>query len=133
MAYEKVGTFLWEKQVNRFKIAAVAGAAALSLLAGQVLAHARLVSATPATGATVAAPRAISLTFSEQMVPAFSGFDLANARGTVIPVQTQVSKDGKTLNGSPRAALAAGAYTVNWRVASADGHRMTGSTTFVVR
>ena len=30
-------------------------------------------------------------------------------------------------------ALAAGAYTVNWRVASPDGHRMTGSTTFIVR
>jgi methionine-rich copper-binding protein CopC len=120
--------------VNRFKIATLAGAvAALSVFAGQADAHARLVSATPATGATVAAPRSISLTFSERMAPAFSGFDVANAQGTVIPVQARVSKDGKTLSGAPRTALAAGAYTVNWRVASPDGHRMTGSTTFIVR
>ena len=128
------GRFLKETHVNRFKIATLAGAvAALSVFAGQADAHARLVSATPATGATVAAPRTISLTFSERMAPAFSGFDLANAQGTVIPVQARVSKDGKTLSGSPRSALAAGAYTVNWRVASPDGHRMTGSTTFIVR
>ncbi len=120
--------------MNRFKIATLAGAAAaLSLLTGQAQAHARLVAATPTTGSTVAAPRTISLTFSERMVPAFSSFDLANAQGTVIPVQTRVSKDGKTLSGSPRATLAAGSYTVNWRIASSDGHRMTGSTTFNVR
>ncbi len=120
--------------MNRFKIATLASAtAALALMAGQAQAHARLVSATPATGSTVAAPRTISLTFSERMAPAFSGFDLANAQGTVIPIQARVSKDGKTLSGSPRAALSAGTYSVNWRVASPDGHRMTGSTTFVVR
>lgn len=120
--------------MNRFKIATLAGAvAALSLLAGQVQAHARLVTSTPTAGATVAAPRTISLTFSERVVPAFSSFDVANAQGTVIPVQARVSKDGKTLSGSPRTALTAGSYTVNWRIASPDGHRMTGSTTFFVR
>lgn len=120
--------------MNRIQIASLTGiAAALSLLAGQAFAHARLVSATPGTGATVAAPRAISLTFSERVAPAFSGFDVINARGDAVPVQTRVSEDGKTISGTPRAALAAGAYTVNWHVASPDGHRMTGATTFIVR
>lgn len=119
--------------MTRFKIAFAASAAALSLFAGQAMAHARLVSATPAAGATVAAPRVITLTFSERMVPAFSGFDVVNTAGTVIPVQTRVSADGKTLSGAPARALPAGAYTVNWRVASSDGHRMTGTTAFVVR
>ena len=120
--------------MTRFKIASLAASvAALSLLAGQAEAHARLVSATPAAGATVAAPRTISLTFSERMVPAFSGFDVVDAAGATIVVRTQVSEDGKTLSGAPARALPAGAYVVNWRVASPDGHRMTGTTRFVVR
>lgn len=120
--------------MNRIKIASLTGIlAAMSLLAGQAIAHARLVSATPAPGATVSAPRTISLTFSERTVPAFSGFEVVNARGAEIPVQTRVSEDGKTISGSPRVALATGAYTVNWRIASSDGHRMTGETTFTVR
>ena len=44
-----------------------------------------------------------------------------------------VSEDGKTISGAPARPLAAGAYVVNWRVASPDGHRMTGSTNFSVR
>ncbi|WP_066625539.1 copper homeostasis periplasmic binding protein CopC [Brevundimonas vesicularis] len=120
--------------MTRFKIATFAASiAALSLFASQADAHARLVSATPAAGSTVSAPRTITLTFSERMVPAFSGFDVVNAAGATIPVRTQVSDDGKTVSGAPARALPAGAYTVNWRVASPDGHRMTGTTNFVVR
>ncbi|WP_191555435.1 copper homeostasis periplasmic binding protein CopC [Brevundimonas aurantiaca] len=119
--------------MTRFKIASLAATvAALSLVAGQADAHARLVSATPAAGA-VAAPRTISLTFSERVAPAFSGFDLVNAAGATIRVQTRVSEDGKTISGAPARPLATGAYVVNWRVASPDGHRMTGSTNFSVR
>ena len=120
--------------MTRFKIASLAATvAALSLVAGQADAHARLVSATPAAGVAVASPRTISLTFSERVAPAFSGFDLVNASGATIRVQTRVSEDGKTISGAPARPLSAGAYIVNWRVASPDGHRMTGSTNFSVR
>lgn len=110
-----------------------AAAAALTLVASEAEAHARLVSVTPAAGAAVASPRTISLTFSERVAPAFSGFDLVNAAGATIRVQTRVSEDGKTISGAPARPLSAGAYVVNWRVASPDGHRMTGSTNFTVR
>ena len=62
-----------------------------------------------------------------------SGLDLVSAAGTKIPVTSSVSDDGKTISGAPARPLAAGAYVVNWRVASPDGHRMTGSTNFSVR
>ena len=115
--------------MTRIKIASLAATvAALSLVAGQADAHARLVSATPAAGAAVAEPRTIRLTFSERVAPAFSGFDLVNAAGATIRVQTRVSEDGKTISGAPARPLAAGAYVVNWRVPSPDGPRMTGST-----
>ena len=110
----------------------IAVAAAVAFIAGPAAAHARLVSATPAPNATVAATRTLSLTFSERTVAAFSGFDLINAAGEKVAVQTSVAEDGKTLTGTLPRALAAGAYRIDWRIASSDGHRMTGSYTFTV-
>jgi copper resistance protein C len=124
------------QELSMSKILTLSAAGALAtvlLLAGQADAHAKLVSASPAASATVASPRAIVLTFSERMTPAFSSFDVVDSAGAAVPVKTSVSKDGKTITGTPAGALRPGGYTVNWRVASADGHRMTGSTGFVVR
>jgi methionine-rich copper-binding protein CopC len=116
------------------KILSLVGAAgALLLVATQADAHARVVASTPAASATVASPRAISVTFSERVAPAFSGLEVVNAAGVKSAVATTVSEDGKTLSGRPARPLAAGAYTVNWHAASADGHRMTGSIAFTVR
>lgn len=111
----------------------VAVVAAVALAAGPAAAHARLVSATPAPNSTVAAMRSVSLTFSERTVAAFSGFDIVNAAGEKIAIQTSVAEDGKTLNGTLARPLAAGTYRIDWRIASSDGHRMTGSYTFSVR
>lgn len=111
----------------------IAAAAAVAFAAGPAAAHARLVSATPAPDSTVAATRSLTLTFSERTVPAFSGFDVVNAAGDKVAVQNSVAEDGKTLTGTLARPLAAGAYRVDWRIASSDGHRMTGSYTFSVR
>lgn len=111
----------------------IAVAAAVAFIAGPAAAHARLVSATPAPNSTVAATRSVSLTFSDRTVPAFSGFDVVNAAGEKIAIRTSVSEDGKTLSGTMPRPLAVGAYRIDWRIASSDGHRMTGSYTFSVR
>ena len=111
----------------------IAVAVTAGFVAGPAAAHARLVSATPAPNSTVAAPRTLSLTFSERTVPAFSGFDVVNAAGEKVAVRTSVAEDGKTLTGTLARPLAAGAYRIDWRIASSDGHRMTGSYTFSVR
>ncbi|MGV8928391.1 MAG: copper homeostasis periplasmic binding protein CopC [Brevundimonas sp.] len=111
----------------------IAIAAVVAFAAGPAAAHARLVSATPAPNATVAATRTLSLTFSERTVPAFSGFDVVDASGEKIAIQTSVGEDSKTLTGTLPRALAAGVYRIDWRIASSDGHRMTGSYTFTVR
>lgn len=114
-------------------LAPLVAAVAVAFAAAPAAAHARLVSATPAPNATVAAPRTISLTFSERAVPAFSGFDVVNAAGQKIAIRTSVAEDGKTLTGTLARPLAAGTYSVEWRLASSDGHRMTGSYAFSVR
>lgn len=111
----------------------IAVAAAVAFAAGPAAAHARLVGATPAPDSTVAATRSISLTFSERAVPAFSGFDVLNAAGEKVAVETSVTEDGKTLTGPLARPLSAGAYRINWHIASSDGHRMTGSYAFTVR
>lgn len=111
----------------------IAVAAAVAFAAGPVAAHARLVNATPAPNSTVAATRSLSLTFSERTVPAFSAFDVVNAAGEKVALRTSVAEDGKTLTGTLTRPLAAGPYRVDWRIASSDGHRMTGSYTFTVR
>ena len=111
----------------------IAVAAAVAFAAGPAAAHARLVSATPAPDATVAAPRTLSLTYTERTVPAFSGFDDDNAAGEKVAIRTSVAEDGKTLTGTLARPLTAGAYRVDWRIASSDGHRMTGSYSFTVR
>lgn len=111
----------------------IAVAAIMAFAAGPAAAHARLVNATPAPNSTVASTRSIGLTFSERTVPAFSGFDVVNAAGDKVAVRTSVAEGGKTLTGTLARPLTAGAYRVDWRIASSDGHRMTGSYTFTVR
>ena len=116
------------------KILALASAAgALLLVATQVDAHARVVASSPAASATVASPAALTVTFSERIAPAFSGFAIVNGAGVEFAVTTTVSEDGKTVSGRTARPLAAGAYSLNWHAASSDGHRMTGSIAFTVR
>lgn len=108
-------------------------AASVVSTAAPVMAHARLVSATPASGATATAPRAISLTFSERFAAPFSTVEVEDSRGREVAVTKTVSEDGKTLRGSFAAPLAVGTYRVTWGIAAADGHRMTGNYSFTVR
>ena len=52
--------------------------------------------------------------------------------GMKVPVKTTVSKDGKSITGTPEAALTKGAYKIVWSAASADGHKMNGEVAFKV-
>ena len=108
-------------------------AAALLLSATQALAHAHLVSSTPAANATVAAPKAITLTFNEKLEPKFSGFELAMADGMAVAIKTSVSQNRLAIVGTPSQPLAPGAYKVTWRAVAGDAHRMQGVVTFTVR
>lgn len=111
-----------------FAVAAVA-----ALLAGsEAAAHAKLISANPAVGATGSAPRQIVLRFSEKLQPKFSGFDVTY-RGASVPMKTAVGRDRRTLVGASTRPLTKGAYQVAWHAVTADTHRIKGSYTFTVR
>ena len=119
---------------GNFALAAIAGTTVL-MMASPAFAHAKLVKSDPAANATVAAPKAISLTFSEDLAPAFSKAELVmDGMKMTVPIKAAVSKDGKTLVVTPQSKVMPGAYHVKWTAASSDdGHRMTGEVAFKVR
>jgi len=115
------------------RLAAFTASAALVASAGAAAAHAHLVSSDPAAGATVAAPKAITLTFSEKLEGKFSGADLSKDGAPLGSHSLLDPADGKALTVSPGAPLSAGAYKVSWHAVSVDGHRTKGEVAFTVR
>jgi len=115
------------------RILSLVAAAGLVVSASPSYAHARLVSATPSSGAVVSAPAAVSLTFNERFAVPFSSVEVRDDLGRPVTLRQEVSEDGKTLSGSFARPLPTGVYEVRWAVAAADGHRMTGSHSFTVR
>lgn len=115
------------------KTGLMAAAFALASLSAQ--AHALLESASPPVGGSVAAsPAQIRLTFSEEVVPQFSGAQLAAEAGTAIPLgrPSVDPADRKTLVVPVGRELAPGRYKVSWRAVSVDTHRTEGSFSFAV-
>ena len=97
-------------------------------------AHAQLESASPAVGATVAAPQEIRLTFSEGVEPKFCGVWLTNAGGAAQPLgKPGAAGDSKALVVKIGKTLAPGAYTVKWRAVSVDTHKTQGEFRFTVK
>jgi methionine-rich copper-binding protein CopC len=115
-------------------LVAVAGAA-LMLSANSAAAHASLVKSDPADGSTVSALKTVTLTFDEELTPAFSGLALTMGDGMIVTVKTTVSTDHKTITGVPLGGpQMAGLYKLAWHAAAADdGHRTKGVISFTLK
>jgi methionine-rich copper-binding protein CopC len=103
-------------------------------------AHPKLLTSTPAEGATGAPPDKIELHFSENLVTQFSGAkllmtEMSGMAHAPMPVKAKVSasSDPKTMLITPTAPLTAGTYKVEWRAVSSDTHPITGNVTFKVK
>jgi copper resistance protein C len=113
----------------------------VALIATPALAHPKLVASAPTTGASVAAPAAITLTFSEKMFEKMSGATLtmtgmlgmANHPAMAVSARSALSEDGKTMIVTPTTALSPGSYKVDWYGVAGDTHRVTGAVDFKVR
>ncbi|MDV8002056.1 copper resistance protein CopC [Rhodococcus sp. IEGM 1408] len=107
-------------------------AAPVTILAPVAAAHSVLLSTDPADGAALdAAPDRVVLTFNEDINQTFasvavtSGDDRTNlvvGEPVVVGAEVTAALDG----------LADGSYTVGFRVTSADGHVISGSSGFTV-
>jgi methionine-rich copper-binding protein CopC len=95
-------------------------------------AHAMLDRASPAVGSTVGAPpRAVMLTFTENIEPAFSSVRVEDASGARVD-QGKAQLAGRNVLRVGLKPLAPGSYKVIWKVLSVDTHATQGSFSFQV-
>ena len=124
--------------------------AALTLSAAS--AHTAVSGVTPALNATVAAPKSVTLAFSEPVELRFSTFRVMAVPAGVtvaeaarralaekadsaalanVPVKLSGAAARLALTLKPR--LKSGQYVIAWKILSEDGHPVTGSSSFRVR
>lgn len=126
--------------MSYFKSITVAAVLSTGLLLSAIAqAHPKLLSSTPAEGATIAAPEKIELHFSETLMTQFSGAklimtDMPGMPNSPMGVKASVAggADPKTMVITPAAPLTSGTYKVEWRAVSSDTHPITGAVTFKV-
>jgi methionine-rich copper-binding protein CopC len=112
----------------------VLAAAVSALMAGQASAHARLIMGTPKAGSTVAAPKALTLRYSEEIVPAASSVKVATGAGAAVATGAlALDKTRKIVTVPFTGALAAGAYKVAWHMKTEDSHETDGTFGFTVK
>jgi len=94
-------------------------------------AHAFLDHAEPRVGSTVqTAPRELSLSFTQDLEPAFSGAEVRDANGTRVDQgKAKISGSSIHLGLKP---LSPGTYRVQWHALSVDTHTTEGSFSFQV-
>ena len=122
----------------RSNILAAVGAALLALLGQLSVAHAhgRLKSSSPTDGAILtAAPQTLRLEFSEGIELKLSSVTVRGPEKTKVGTNAAVYAAGtdKAIEVALPAALTAGAYSVEWRILSKDGHKAKGTFTFTLK
>ena len=94
-------------------------------------AHDQLVTTVPAAGATVPAPASVELRL--RGTPQALGTQVVvTAPGGAVVSRGEPELRGSTVVQPLADGLAGGPYTVAWRVTSADGHPLSGTSSFTV-
>lgn len=111
----------------------IACVASIALVA-PASAHAVLDHAEPRVGGAIEnAPRSLTLWFTGDIEPAFSGATVTDDKGRPVGAgPAQVDGRNRMLMKIPVKALGPGTYHVNWHVLSVDTHRTEGSYAFTV-
>ena len=106
----------------------------LLIASSRAQAHAFLDHANPPVGSTVATPPAIlSLSFTQELEPAFSNVSVTNQAGQRVDLgNAQVPPGAPAELRVGLRPLAPGTYTVNWRVVSVDTHPSEGRFQFTI-
>jgi methionine-rich copper-binding protein CopC len=106
--------------------------AALLLGAAPAWAHSQLDASNPANGASVAAPPpTVSLTFNEDVQPGFTVITLIGPDGKDYH-RGDVTETDQTVTVNALPLGPAGVYQIGYRVVSADGHPVSGKTSFTL-
>lgn len=118
--------------IRRLLVAVAVPAAVVLATGAPAWAHNQLAGSDPAAGATLpAAPRTVTLRFTQQLSPDFTTIAVSDAARRRVPTSAPAISSGTgavTIDG----AMNNGVYTVAFRTVSVDGHTVQGSYTFTV-
>jgi methionine-rich copper-binding protein CopC len=103
------------------------------LVAGTVVfAHLGVKKSLPAKGARITtSPEAIQVWFNQEPEMEKSGLTLVGPQGPVTVGAVEAGAEN-SLRATVGAALAPGAYTIEWKTAGDDGHVLTGKIPFTM-
>jgi methionine-rich copper-binding protein CopC len=119
-------------QIRRISVVALIVSVAL-LVPRIALAHAHLLSSTPAANATVQGPNVpIELRFNSRVDGQHSVLALATRDGDGA-VKLVIDKQSADNNLNAHATLKPGSYTLRWQALAPDGHITRGEIPFTVR
>ncbi|MEU8883402.1 copper resistance CopC family protein [Streptomyces hydrogenans] len=105
----------------------------LAVSAPPAAAHTELNGSDPANDAVLdAVPRTVTLTFSDPMSQAYAQLAVTGPDGAALG-DGAPAVAGREVTLSLKEARTAGRYTVGYRVVSADGHPVSGTSAFTVR
>ncbi|WP_432016754.1 copper resistance CopC family protein [Streptomyces hydrogenans] len=105
----------------------------LAVSAPPAAAHTELNGSDPANNAVLdAVPRTVTLTFSDPMSQAYAQLAVTGPDGAALG-DGAPAVAGREVTLSLKEARTAGRYTVGYRVVSADGHPVSGTSAFTVR
>lgn len=116
------------------RVVALALAVGVTLLLGAApaWAHSKLEASNPADGASVAAPpSSVSLTFDEDVQAGFTVMTLIGPDGKDYH-SGNVTETDETVTVNTLPLGPAGVYQIGYRVVSADGHPVSGKTSFTL-
>jgi methionine-rich copper-binding protein CopC len=117
--------------IPRVRLAFVAGC----LIGTPAHAHPELKAADPpVSGAITGSPKEIRMTFSEGVIPKFSGAEVRDQSGRIVASASGKTdpKDKRQLIVPIQQPLPPGTYKVEWHAVSADTHRVQGNYSFRV-
>jgi methionine-rich copper-binding protein CopC len=115
------------------RAAAAAGLFAAIVSAGPAAAHAFLDAADPPVGGAVAAPKAVTITFTEELEPVFSTIQVFDGGGARVDKNDAHIVDGDaTRFAVDLPPLKPGTYKVVWHATSVDTHKTSGAFSFTV-
>jgi methionine-rich copper-binding protein CopC len=118
---------------NMRMIAMIALIPPLLFVAAPAYAHAFLDRAEPHVGSSVSsAPRQVSLWFTQNLEPAFSGAEVRDAAGARVDQGARVDPANRGVMRISLKPLRPGSYKVHWRVLSVDTHTTEGTFSFQV-
>lgn len=111
----------------------ILGIIAQAIGAATARAHAGVVTINPTNGSVLAEPpKTVNIAFNEGVEANAARVQLLDANAKIVKTTFSTTPDKSTVTLTPTKALPRGMYALRWSVTSADGHIVTGASTFAI-